>query len=243
MKPEQVKELVAADHNFVEQSKAYAERICKVLKLDWKWPASNFLYLADVIQEAMFHVQDKYRKAALEQAEREATGQGGAPTAKQFKELEAEMGELAAKIVNTLNYWHGNNWDAKGYMRESLMQVALAAPRPEASTREFIELISAWRSKHGGPWLETDPVELFSLLNEIENDGFEMAHELRHCGHSRGDYRDAGYVRGKPETYTGSEKCIGCEREAALAAQPEPRATHAVRDDDPHVVYVKQEKP
>jgi hypothetical protein len=75
-------------------------------------------------------------------------------------------------------------------------------------------VIKSWREKRGGPWLESDPIEAFQLLNEIENEGFELAHELRPCGHSRGDYRDAGYIPGKSETYTASEQCVGCEREA-----------------------------
>ena len=76
-------------------------------------------------------------------------------------------------------------------------------------------VVAAWREKRGGPWLDTDPIEDFKLLNEIENEGFEEAHDLCACGHSRGDFRDAGYIRGKPETYAGSEKCVGCEREKA----------------------------
>ena len=78
-------------------------------------------------------------------------------------------------------------------------------------------VVATWREKRGGPWLDTDPTEDFKLLNEIENEGFEQAHDLQACGHSRGDFRDAGYIRGKPETYTGSEKCVGCEREKAAA--------------------------
>ncbi len=70
--------------------------------------------------------------------------------------------------------------------------------------------VTQWREKYGGPWLDTDPIEDFKLLNEIQNEGFEEAHDLMPCGHSRGDYRDADYVRGKPETYTASEKCVGC---------------------------------
>jgi len=41
--------------------------------------------------------------------------------------------------------------------------------------------------------------------------GWEDAHALRECGHSRGDLRDPNYVPGRPETYTASEKCCGCE--------------------------------
>jgi hypothetical protein len=88
----------------------------------------------------------------------------------------------------------------------------------DSSHAKLADVVKLWREKTGGPWLDTDPIEDFKLLNEIENEGFEQAHELMLCGHARGDYRDAGYVRGKPETYTGSEKCIGCEREAKLAA-------------------------
>jgi len=61
-----------------------------------------------------------------------------------------------------------------------------------------------------------EDIAFIKEASEIYNDGFEAAHALRYCGHSVGDFRDAGYVPGKPETYTASEKCIGCEREAGL---------------------------
>jgi hypothetical protein len=117
---------------------------------------------------------------------------------------------LTGKYTNTFRIAHGvirqelESWLAE---REAALQKAM----------DIRAAIKAWREKQGGPWLETDPIELFTLLNEIENDGFEMAHELRACGHSRGDYRDANYIPGKPETYTGSERCVGCEREAELS--------------------------
>jgi hypothetical protein len=80
-------------------------------------------------------------------------------------------------------------------------------------------VIARWKAAKGGPWEEAD-ARVFDLLNGIENDGFEQAHDLRPCGHSCGDYRDAGYIRGRHETYTGSERCVGCERESAsLAAE------------------------
>lgn len=61
-------------------------------------------------------------------------------------------------------------------------------------------------------------IEFVEEAGEVYNYGFERAHELRACGHSVGDYRDPNYVIGKPETYTASEACIGCEREAKLLA-------------------------
>lgn len=46
--------------------------------------------------------------------------------------------------------------------------------------------------------------------------GFEAAHELNPCGHSRGDDRDAFFVRGK---ILCDCHCVGCEREDALNAR------------------------
>lgn len=88
-----------------------------------------------------------------------------------------------------------------------------------SGAQPFIDVVNAWHRKYGGLWLESDPIELFCLLNEIHNDGFEEAHALRPCGHSRGDYRDPSYIPGKPETYTASEECIGCKLAAPAVAQ------------------------
>lgn len=88
----------------------------------------------------------------------------------------------------------------------------------ERQLEAFAGRIAKWRERTGGPWAPEDAPD-FTLLNEIHNDGFEEAHALRPCGHSRGDYRDAGYIPGKAGTYTGSEKCVGCEREKAAMSR------------------------
>jgi len=51
-----------------------------------------------------------------------------------------------------------------------------------------------------------DPFYVESV--RLENVGFEAAHELCACGHSRGDYRDPQYGT---DAYAGNEKCVGCE--------------------------------
>ena len=48
--------------------------------------------------------------------------------------------------------------------------------------------------------------------------GFELAHELHPCGHSRGDCRDPNY---KPGDEFCESQCIGCQREAKLKASLE----------------------
>jgi len=54
-------------------------------------------------------------------------------------------------------------------------------------------------------------------LREEWTKGFELAHELQKCGHSRGDCRDPNYI---PGTSTECDsKCIGCERENRLIKQ------------------------
>ncbi len=63
-----------------------------------------------------------------------------------------------------------------------------------------------------------DPIYMEAL--RIENIGFEAAHELMSCGHSRGDFRDSQY--GTPE-YAGNEKCIGCQKIEAVAAAERER--------------------
>ena len=99
----------------------------------------------------------------------------------------------------------------------SAKKLDIPAAQPDVT---FAERVAAYRRKFGGPWDDDSEVPDFLLLNEIRNDGFEAAHALQRCGHSRGDYRDPNYIPGKPETYEAKEVCIGCERETKLAAQP-----------------------
>jgi hypothetical protein len=91
----------------------------------------------------------------------------------------------------------------------------ITAKAKEGDATLLAKRIAEWRTLEGGPWDEMD-VPDFKLLNEVWNDGFEAAHTLRACGHSVGDFRDPNYVIGKPETYTGKEKCVGCEHDAKI---------------------------
>lgn len=52
-------------------------------------------------------------------------------------------------------------------------------------------------------------IDFLMQANELYNAGFEDAHELRPCGHSRGDFRDPLY--GTPE-YKGNERCVACDQ-------------------------------
>ncbi len=115
--------------------------------------------------------------------------------------------EAAAQVCDG-NY---ADWLAK-LIRQRISSDFLAAVE-RIRGQAVAEVVASWRQKYGGPWITTDPIEAFKLLNEIYNEGFEEAHDLRVCGHSRGDYRDLGYISGKPETYTASEECVGCQQE------------------------------
>lgn len=104
--------------------------------------------------------------------------------------------------------------------------IAWLAQRLEAYTRERVEAAMLerlrWTWEHDGePW--PYEFEVLKLLAELCNRDFERAHALRHCGHSVGDYRDAGYIPGKPETYTANESCVGCEREDAARREERER--------------------
>jgi hypothetical protein len=83
---------------------------------------------------------------------------------------------------------------------------------------ELRKVIGEWR-KHYEQTIHDCADQLESLLPELEreilikwNEGFELAHELRTCGHSRGDLRDDKYVPGVSETC--ESVCVGCQREA-----------------------------
>ena len=89
------------------------------------------------------------------------------------------------------------------------------------SRRELKRAIEWYRLHPGESWEGLPPAiqSLYFWLNEVWNDGFESAHALRPCGHSVGDFRDPGYVPGKPSTYRAAESCVGCDREKLLMAQ------------------------
>ena len=71
--------------------------------------------------------------------------------------------------------------------------------------------------KHGTPSGKPDADEIDfrnPKITEAWTAGFELAHELQKCGHSRGDCRDDKYIPGVSETC--ESRCIGCEREKKL---------------------------
>jgi hypothetical protein len=90
----------------------------------------------------------------------------------------------------------------------------------QESLLEFVRRIA------GRPQLDAKG-QIYQVGAACWDDGFEAAHELRPCGHSRGDYRDAGYVPGQPKTYTASERCVGCERVRELTEALEQVITWA----------------
>jgi hypothetical protein len=121
------------------------------------------------------------------------------------------------KIV--MDWWsQGKDTAQPETLISALNYATSTAQIAQGANESFSERVKKWYSCFGGPWDESD-VEDFKLLNEVYNDGFEAAHELRTCGHSRGDYRDSHYVIGKPETYTGKESCIGCAAVAQAVAE------------------------
>jgi hypothetical protein len=73
--------------------------------------------------------------------------------------------------------------------------------------------------------------QIYQEALKIYNAGFELAHELQKCGHSRGDCRDPNYI---PGVSVESEcKCIGCQREAEQVARASSKCPICGKDT-PH---------
>ena len=95
-----------------------------------------------------------------------------------------------------------------------------------ASLKESIVLQLRSYASPGFLGAVDDPIYMEAM--RIEGMGFEEAHELRPCGHSRGDYRDPKY--GTSE-YAGDERCVACDQITVLKVENE-RLKAPVSDDE-----------